>query len=151
MTPATIVCPSCGQETPVTGQSTVCEGCGSRFYTTGLGGVDSGSQGGARREKAVERDIVRFLGALGFVVSKTSQPQKPVGMTKGLPDLYATHPDWQLTLWIECKRPGGQPTEAQEAWHRTARDAGNLVLVADSVEAVTEYLIEHGAPLEQSA
>lgn len=104
----------------------------------------------SRTEKRVQLEIKRALETLGFHVSDLSQPRASM-QTPGLPDLYAIQPDWPMTVWIEVKRPGGQPTEHQKAWHRTARSAGNLVLVADSVEAVVDYLTEHGAPLEKSA
>jgi hypothetical protein len=97
-------------------------------------------------EKHVEADIIRALRAMGFAVTKTSQP-RPSMLTRGVPDLYAAHPRWGLRAWIEVKRPGEKPSPDQVAWHRCERLAGGTVLVADSVAAVVEALKKMGAPL----
>ena len=100
-------------------------------------------------EKAIERDVINAAETLGFAVSKTSQPQRPVGMTVGIPDLYMAHPRWRLRLWVECKGPGNTPTEAQRAWHDTEREAGGNVCVVTSVADLIENLKAMGAPLDE--
>jgi hypothetical protein len=99
------------------------------------------------REKAVEQDIKRNLETLGFFVSKTSQPGKPVGMTLGIPDLYAVHARWRLRFWIEVKEGGNKPTLHQLAWHQEERAAGGTVLVAWSWGEVLDEIIRMGAPI----
>jgi hypothetical protein len=47
-------------------------------------------------------------------------------------------------LELEVKRPGGKPTPLQEKRLREWRDAGALVGVVASVEAVQELLRSHG-------
>lgn len=151
MTPR-LICPSCNAETPVESDSTVCTGCGSRYGTTGLyrGKASAEPASEAVTERDVQESIKLVLEMLGFMVSDLSQPRASM-QTPGLPDLFATHPDWQLSLWCEVKRPGGKASAAQREWHRTAKEAGNLVLVAESAADVVSYLREHGAPLEDVA
>lgn len=58
-------------------------------------------------EAEVQRDIIRLLVGLGWIVYSLSQGyRKEKGgtrMTPGLPDLYAFHPGKKLTLWVEVK------------------------------------------------
>lgn len=153
MTP-TLVCPNCSTETPVDSDSTVCAGCGSRYGTAGL---YSGSTGGGERvatEAEVQQEVATVLRSLGFVVTSFDQGYRPDGSTRqtvGVPDLFATHPKLSISLWVEVKRPGGKASAAQREWHRTAREAGNLVVVAESAVEVVDYLREHGAPLDDVA
>lgn len=44
----------------------------------------------------------------------------------------------EMITFIECKRPGGQPTEAQTREHEKLRARGFRVLVVDSKEMVDE-------------
>lgn len=56
------------------------------------------------------------------------------GLGLGSPDLVGIlRPSGQL-LAVEVKMPGKKPESHQEAWHRAARDAGAIVIVAHSVE-----------------
>jgi hypothetical protein len=82
-------------------------------------------------EKQVAWDIVQALRLIGFDISSTQQ-SRASRVTVGIPDLYATHAAWGLRLWIECKRPGGRVSKAQQAWHDAERAAGGIVLVATS-------------------
>lgn len=100
------------------------------------------------REKRIEAEIIRGLGMLGFWVTKTSQPGKPVGMTVGIPDLYAAHPVWKLRLWIEVKAGNNTPTAHQLEWHAMERAAGGTVVVAYSMGDVLGELRRLGAPIE---
>ena len=99
-------------------------------------------------EKAVQRDIVNAAEALGFVVSSFSQARTSC-QTCGIPDLYLTHPVKRFTAWVEVKRPGGKPTAVQKAWHQTARDAGNHVLVCDSVSSFVDQIADAGFPVRR--
>lgn len=75
-------------------------------------------------EKDEERAIISAAQQLGFHVYKTSQPQPAVGMTKGLPDLYLSHPKLELRLWWEVKREGNTPTEHQSRFAKRIQEAG---------------------------
>lgn len=99
------------------------------------------------REKQVEADIIRALKMLGFGVTKTSQPQRARGMTRGIPDLYAVHERWQIRLWIEVKAGDNGPTPHQLAWHARERAAGGHVVVARSLGDILQELVRLGLPL----
>lgn len=101
-------------------------------------------------EAKVQRNIVQALKRLGFHVSKFDQGYRPDGSTRqtpGIPDLYALHPSWKMDLWVEVKAGSNKPTEHQKAWIRTAREAGQVAIVAYSVDEVVEALESHGAPI----
>ena len=101
-------------------------------------------------EKAVVRDITRFLHALGYVVNDMSQPRASM-MPVGLPDLYAMHRGYPghpgHAIWVEAKAARGRVSEAQQAWHAAARAAGQTVLVARSAADLIPLLRSLGAPL----
>ncbi len=97
-------------------------------------------------EKGVQHDIKGYLELEGFFVSNFSQA-RPSKQTPGIPDLYAVHRKWRFRLWIEVKRPGETTTLLQRGWHLAAIEAGANVLVADSPEAVAEYLRAKGMPI----
>jgi hypothetical protein len=97
-------------------------------------------------EKAIEANIIRALRTLGFAVTKTSQPRASM-ISRGVPDLYACHPVWQIRFWCEVKRPGQRPTAHQLAWHAAERAAGGTVVVATSVADVLLELGRLGAPI----
>lgn len=101
----------------------------------------------SRTEKHIEAGIVRDLRALGCAVTKTSQHGKPLGMTEGLPDLYASHPRWQIRLWIEVKTARGRLRPAQADWHARERAAGGTVIVARSTADVIGAFRALGAPI----
>lgn len=99
-----------------------------------------------RLEKEIEAEFITNLSDLGFKVSKTSQP-RPSMITRGVPDLYASHARWQIRLWIEVKAGDNGPSLHQLAWHKAEREAGGLVLVAWNWPEVTEELRRLGAPI----
>lgn len=99
-------------------------------------------------EKQVEQEIIHALEHLGFFVSKTSQPQKPVGMTRGLPDLYAAHEGEQFDCFVEVKSGRNEPSVYQQAWHKEVRAAGQTVLVCWSVDDLIDGLKDAGFPVE---
>jgi hypothetical protein len=99
-----------------------------------------------RPEKAIEAEFIRNLHALGFQVTKTSQP-RPSMITRGIPDLYASHPRWGIRLWIEVKAGSNQPSPHQIAWHKAEREAGGNVVTARSWSEVQDELVRLGAPI----
>lgn len=101
-------------------------------------------------EREIQRQIVSYLKARGFAVWQTSQGHKhPTGakglrITPGIPDLYAFHPR-HGALWIECKRPGEERTQAQEAFARIHSEGDVLaptpaVLLAFALDDVRAFL-----------
>jgi hypothetical protein len=98
-------------------------------------------------ERAIQREIVDFLKAIGCAVYQTSQGyrKEPGGtrMTPGIPDLYVVGPRakhqmaWERApwTWAEVKTEKGKLTPAQEEFrelcetsdipHRVWRDAGD--------------------------
>lgn len=103
------------------------------------------------REKGVERDVIGALETMGFNVTKTSRPGKSNGMTPGIPDLYASHPRWQLRLWVEVKAGDNTPSLHQRAWHANERAAGGTVLVVWSVSDLLVGLTDLGCPVTGTA
>ncbi|HEX9951232.1 MAG TPA: hypothetical protein VGB53_05645 [Rubricoccaceae bacterium] len=95
-------------------------------------------------EKQVQRDIVVFLGLLGYLVSDFSQPRASM-QTPGIPDLHAM--GHGHALWIEVKTAKGVVSPAQAAWHDAARAAGQTVVVARSAADLVDPLRALGAPI----
>lgn len=99
-----------------------------------------------QNEKAVQREVTRFLSALGFDVDDMSQPRATM-QAEGIPDLYAVHAGLSLRLWVECKSATGRLRPAQAAWHERERAAGGTVLVARSAADLVAPLKALGAPI----
>jgi hypothetical protein len=97
-------------------------------------------------EKRTQSSIKKALNQLGFFVSDFSQPRRTM-QTAGIPDLFACHPGWRISLWVEVKGPKGKLTPAQEFWHDAAQGSGQNVVTAWNIQDVTDALIELGAPL----
>lgn len=64
------------------------------------------------REKDVQAACVEFLKAAGWEVFITSQDRATRRHLKGQSDLIAVRHD--VTLFVECKRPGGKLRKSQE-------------------------------------
>lgn len=101
---------------------------------------------GKRLEKHIEADIIGALQRLGFAVTKTSQP-RPSMITRGVPDLFAMHPTWKISTWLEVKTATGEPSAHQRFWHTIASSAGVNVAVVRSVEDTITELKRLGAPI----
>lgn len=95
-------------------------------------------------EKDLESRVIAELRRRGWCVTKLSQPQKPVGMTEGVPDLYAVHPGLRRRLWCEVKAPGGRLRPKQKAWHAKEREAGGDVIVVWSMRDLLDELDARG-------
>ena len=98
-----------------------------------------------RTEKQIEHDIVRSMRAMGYHVSKFSQPRASK-QTEGIPDLYAM--GHGCGLWIEVKTATGRVRPSQLAWHAEAERNGVAVVVARSTADVVAALRGLGAPIQ---
>ena len=58
-------------------------------------------------EKEEERMCIDLYEQVGLIVIKTSQPQKPRGMTEGIADLLILDPKRKASWWHEVKRRQG--------------------------------------------
>jgi hypothetical protein len=75
-------------------------------------------------EKQVEAWIIELYQKVGCIVHKTSQRQRPVGMTVGIPDLIVFCPRRNLMFFHEVKRDGGRQSPGQEAFEIACRQCG---------------------------
>lgn len=79
-------------------------------------------------EKDVEAALVRRVKALGGLCEKFTSPGR-----RSVPDRLITMPDGQI-IFVEVKRPGGKPTDAQTKDHERRRALGCDVRVVDNLE-----------------
>ena len=99
------------------------------------------------RESKVEKHLVDRVKALGGVAEKYKSPGR-----RNVPDRIVLWPkktqwDWTdepaVAHFVECKRPGEEPTPGQLRDHERRRAMGFTVVVVDSIESVENYLKEH--------
>lgn len=81
------------------------------------------------RERTIERALVRMVKARGGEVRKVTWQGR-----KGAPDRLVMLPG--VSIWVELKAPGKQPTRQQLREHARMRDMGQCVLVIDNLEVV---------------
>ena len=79
-------------------------------------------------EKDVEAALVRRVKALGGLCEKFTSPGR-----RSVPDRLVTMPDGKI-IFVELKRHGGKPTEAQLKDHAKRRELGCDVRVIDNLE-----------------
>ena len=79
-------------------------------------------------EKDVEAALVRRVKSLGGLCEKFTSPGR-----RSVPDRIITMPGGQI-IFVELKRPGGKPTEAQLKDHGKRRELGCDVRVIDNLE-----------------
>lgn len=79
-------------------------------------------------EKDVEAALVRRVKALGGLCEKFTSPGR-----RSVPDRLVTMPDGRI-IFVEVKRPGAKPTEAQLKDHAKRRELGCDVRVIDNLE-----------------
>lgn len=77
----------------------------------------------------------------GFRFRKTAAQLKASGVAAGVPDLHLPvgRGGW-LSLYIEMKRPGNEPTDSQASWIKALSEQGNLVQVCHSAEVAIHVL-----------
>lgn len=92
---------------------------------------------GPKLESQISGEIITALRGIGCEVSSTQQRRRSE-QTIGMPDLFATHAAWRVAAWIEVKRPGEEPSDAQRKWHNLTRAAGMPVLVVTSAADALE-------------
>jgi len=79
-------------------------------------------------EKDVEAALVRRVKSLGGLCEKFTSPGR-----RSVPDRLITMPGGQI-IFVELKRPGGKPTDAQLKDHERRRTLGCDVRVIDNLE-----------------
>lgn len=82
------------------------------------------------RESQIEARLVRRIRELGGIAYKFTSPAR-----RSVPDRLCILPDG-VSFFVECKRPGEKPTEAQAREHAKLRALGHRVFVVDSYELV---------------
>lgn len=79
-------------------------------------------------EKEIEAYLVARVKAAGGIAFKFTSPGR-----RSVPDRLVVLPNAKI-LFVECKRPGAKPTEAQEREHARIRALGFVVVVMDTKE-----------------
>ena len=98
-------------------------------------------------ESAIQRDIIACAEAMGAKVYRMNAGRVRVrnGWMRlcedGTPDLLTVWPHG-VSLWVEVKRPGEEPTDAQRSRHRELRALGHAVAVCESTEQFVEAMDE---------
>jgi len=80
-------------------------------------------------EKDVENTLVRRVKSLGGLCEKFTSPGR-----RSVPDRIITMPPNGQIIFVELKRPGGKPTDAQLKDHERRRALGCDVRVIDNLE-----------------
>jgi hypothetical protein len=82
---------------------------------------------------------MRFKGGVGDWGMQSS-PKGSTGLPAGFPDLIGVIPGNGRMVAIECKRPGGKPTDNQKYYLDFFRQLGCIAFWADSLEsALAKY------------
>ena len=84
-------------------------------------------------EKDIEAALVKRVKALGGTAEKFTSPNR-----RSVPDRLVTLPGGVI-VFVEVKRPGGKPTEAQARDHQRRRDLGCRVVVIDNVRDAQSF------------
>lgn len=83
------------------------------------------------RERNIERHLVRWTKVYGGEVRKVAWQGR-----RGAPDRLLILPG--RVIWVELKAPGKKPTALQWREIRRLQQAGQRVLVIDSIEGVED-------------
>ena len=84
-------------------------------------------------EKDIEAALVKRVKSLGGTAEKFTSPNR-----RSVPDRLVTLPGGVI-VFVEVKRPGGKPTEAQARDHQRRRDLGCRVVVIDNVRDAQSF------------
>lgn len=84
-------------------------------------------------EKEIESALVSRVKAIGGMCEKFTSPTR-----RAVPDRLVTLPGGRI-IFVEVKRPGGKPTDAQLRDHGRRRAIGCDVRVIDSFEAANAF------------
>tara|TARA_R110000803_G_scaffold32727_7_gene71926 strand:+ start:528 stop:797 length:270 start_codon:yes stop_codon:yes gene_type:complete len=84
-------------------------------------------------ETTIESALVARVKALGGTAEKFTSPNR-----RSVPDRLVTLPGGVI-VFVEVKRPGGKPTEAQARDHQRRRDLGCRVVVIDNVRDAQSF------------
>lgn len=98
-------------------------------------------------EKIVERECDAALAALGFDVTRFSQPRRTM-QTEGIPDRYIRSRRFGIRLWVEYKAPGGRVSVEQRAWHHMELASDGDVITVWGVSDLLRELKARGVPIE---
>lgn len=82
--------------------------------------------------KAQVKDVLDLMGWFHFPI------MQGMGSYPGLPDRIAQKNG--ITLYIECKAPGGRMSEAQDKFRRDIRVQGGHYAVVDDIDDFMRYL-----------
>lgn len=144
-----ITCTLCNTEIEPKGTRVVdCPECGETYrlpFAVGKGGSSSAPR--PETEKTTEQKAIEFYQAVGCAVYKTSQAQKPVGMSKGIPDLIVFAGDYSKApapAWYhEVKRPGRDPRQGQSPEQATFEqhcEAAGIPYILGDATAAAQFL-----------
>lgn len=102
-------------------------------------------------EKEEERLVINLYEQVGLIVIVTSQPQKPVGMTKGIADLQVLDPKREAFWWHEVKRRQGPEYKkvnskqtADQRWFQSAVESTGQRYILGPLSTAEKELIERG-------
>lgn len=84
------------------------------------------------RESQIEARLVRRIRDLGGIAYKFTSPAR-----RSVPDRLCVLPEG-VSFFVECKRPGEKPTEAQAREHARLLALGHSVYVVDSYATVDQ-------------
>jgi len=84
-------------------------------------------------ERDIEKALVAKLKSLGGIAYKFCSPQN-----RGVPDRICLLPEGRL-VFVECKRPGGKPTNNQLRVHEKIKALGHDVRIVDSIDKVNLF------------
>ena len=85
------------------------------------------------RESAVEQHFKKRVKECGGHAYKFKSPGRG-----GVVDRIAVMPDG-IVVWVELKRPKGEPEDHQVREHQRLRDLGHTILVIDTKELADYY------------
>ena len=102
-------------------------------------------------EKEEERMVIDLYEQVGLIVIVTSQPQKPVGMTKGIADLQVLDPKREAFWWHEVKRRQGPEYKkvnseqtADQWWFQKAVESTGQRYILGPLSTARDELLERG-------